>query len=168
VGLERTPNPRGQDRERRDAEFEAEESKFPQVQESFGGLGQRPVAVDPLRFGRSKELFHRRDSGETAVGLESGVVGLDVVLRQVGLTGTSRCTVTISGVTKPFASAHRLGDELDVEVVAHRRDRTRLVVAEQVPSPRISRSRMAILKPLPSAVLSPMVRSLSKAVSDST
>ena len=69
---------------------------------------------------------------QSAVGLESRVVGLDVVLGEMGLAGHVEVDLHDLGHDEALGVGHRLGDELHVEVVADGRDRTRLVVTEQV------------------------------------
>ena len=60
-----------------------------QFEQSAGGRGQRAVAVEPL-VAQVVELVDGRHARESAVGLESRVVGLDVLLGQVRLARARR------------------------------------------------------------------------------
>ena len=96
-----------------------------------GGLGQRPVAVEP--FGLDVvDLGVGGHRGQAAVGLQAEVLPGDVVGGQVGGDGQVQLDLGRRAQLLALQLGHRLGDHLHVQVVADGGDVAGLVAAEQV------------------------------------
>ena len=103
-------------------------------QQPLGGRRRGPEPVGPL-VGHVVHLLGGGGRGQPAVGLEAGVLGRHVGGRQVGVAGHVEGDRRRGRPGFAAGLGHRLGHQLDVEVVADGGDVARLVAAEQVARP---------------------------------